>query len=170
MQVFHKLLKAELTIKLSKCHFFVKEIQYFSHVLSNTGIKPLPSRTTAMKLMNLPKNTKQVRGFLGLGGYYHNFIKNFAHIAKLLTALTHHDAKFTWTSSQLTTFNTLKSALLETPILYYLDPPKCYIVYMDASGEACGAHWSQQCDGQELPAAFPLHTFTVTQQKWSTME
>ena len=27
-QAFHKLCNAELTMKLSKCHFFAKEIQY----------------------------------------------------------------------------------------------------------------------------------------------
>ena len=51
-QVSHTLCDAELTMKLSKCHFFAKEIHYLCHVLSNTGIKPLPSKTVAIKLMN----------------------------------------------------------------------------------------------------------------------
>ena len=76
-------------MKLSKCHFFAKEIQYLSHILSNTGIKPLPSKRAAIKLVNPLKTAKQVRAFLGLGGYYHKFIKNFACIAKPLTALTY---------------------------------------------------------------------------------
>ena len=50
-QVFHKFCNAELSMKLSKCHFFVKEIQYLGHVLSTTHIKPLPSKTAATKLM-----------------------------------------------------------------------------------------------------------------------
>ena len=47
---FHKLCDAELTVKLSKCHFFARV-----HVLSSTGIKPLPSKTAAIKLMDPPK-------------------------------------------------------------------------------------------------------------------
>ena len=85
-QVFHKLNDAKLTMKLRMCHFFAKEIQYLGHFLSNTGIKPLSSRTAAIKLMNSPKTTKQVRSFLGLVGYYCMFIKHFACIAKPLTA------------------------------------------------------------------------------------
>ena len=54
-QVFHKICNAELTMKLRKCHFFAKGIQYLGHVLSTTGIKPLPSKMTAIKLMNPPK-------------------------------------------------------------------------------------------------------------------
>ena len=38
-QFFHKLCNAELTMKLSKCHFFVEEIKYLGPVLSTTGIK-----------------------------------------------------------------------------------------------------------------------------------
>ena len=38
-QVFHKFHNAELSMKLSKCHFFAKEIQYLGHVLSTTGYK-----------------------------------------------------------------------------------------------------------------------------------
>ena len=53
--VFHKLSDAELTTKLSKCHFFAKKIQYLGHVLSSTVIKPLPSKRAVIKLMNPPK-------------------------------------------------------------------------------------------------------------------
>ena len=37
--------------------FFAKEIQYLGHILSNTGIKPLPTKTVAIKLMNPPKTS-----------------------------------------------------------------------------------------------------------------
>ena len=100
-----------LSMKLSKDHFFAKEIQYLGHVLSAHGIKPLPSKTAVINLMKPPRNAKQVRAFLGLVGYYCKFIKKFAWIAKLLTALTCHDAKFAWTSGHHTAFNTLKSTL-----------------------------------------------------------
>ena len=73
-QVLHKLCNAGLTMKLSKCHFFAKEIQYLGHILSTTGIKPLPSKMTAIKLMNPPKNPKQVQAFPGLVCYYCSFI------------------------------------------------------------------------------------------------
>ena len=55
-QVFHKLCNAELFMKLSKCHFLTKEIQYLGHFLSTTGIKPLPYKTAAIKLMKPLKN------------------------------------------------------------------------------------------------------------------
>ena len=41
---------------------------------------------------------------------------------------------------------------------------------MDASGDACGAQLSQKYDGTKFLIAFLSHTFTDTQQKWSTTE
>ena len=37
-KVFKKLQLAKLSIKMSKCNFFSKEIQYLGHILSTTGI------------------------------------------------------------------------------------------------------------------------------------
>ena len=56
------------------------------------------------------------------------------------------------------------------PILHYPDPDKKYIVYTNASDDACGAQLSQEHDGIEFPIAFLSHTFTETQRKWTTTE
>ena len=42
-KVFEKLQSAKLSMKMSKCNFFSKEIQYFGYILSATGIQHLPS-------------------------------------------------------------------------------------------------------------------------------
>ena len=69
-----------------------------------------------------------------------------------------------------TAFLHLKEAIIQAPILHYPDPNKKYIVYTDASNDACRAQLSQEHDGTEFPIAFLFHTFTETQRKWSTSE
>ena len=59
-QVFEKLRSTHLSMKLSKCHFFTKEIQYLGHILSTKGIRPLPSKSQAIKNMHSLKTPKQV--------------------------------------------------------------------------------------------------------------
>ena len=86
--VFEKLKSANLSMKKSKCSFFFKEILYLGHILSATGIRPLPAKTHTIQHMQPPMTPKQVRAFLGLVGYYRKFIKAFAKIAKPLTLLT----------------------------------------------------------------------------------
>ena len=58
-------------------------------------------------------------------------------------ALTGHDARFVWTPGHHAAFNTLKSTLIEAPILHYSDPSKHYIVYTDVSDDPYGAQLSQ---------------------------
>ena len=58
--VFKKLKSANLSIKKSKCSFFSKEIQYLGHILSATGIRPLPVKPHAIQNMKSPTTPKQV--------------------------------------------------------------------------------------------------------------
>ena len=120
--------------------------------------------------MHPTKMPRQVHKFLVRVVYYRKFIKNFTKIAKPFTLLTHQQAKFEWTPTHHDTFLTLKESVIQAPILHYPNPKKCYIVYTDASNDACGAQLSQEHDRTEFPIAFLSHTFTDTQQKWSTTE
>ena len=157
-------------MKLSKCHFFSKEIQYLGHILSTKGTHPLPLKAQAIQKMHPPTTPKQVHAFLGLVGYYRKFIKNFAKIAKPLTLLTQQQVKFEWTPAHHKAFLKLKESIIQAPILHYPNPNKRYIVYTDASDDACGAQLSQEHNGSEFPIIFLSRTFSETQRKWSTTE
>ena len=105
-------------MKKSKCSFLSKEIQYLGHILSTTGIRPLPAKVHAIQHMQPPTTPKQVRAFFGLVRYYRKFIKGFAKIAKPLTLLTRQQVKFEWTPGHHTTFLHLKEAIGQAPILH----------------------------------------------------
>ena len=154
--VFEKLKTANLSMNKSKSNFFLKQRQYLGHILSATGIQPLPSKTHAIQHMNPPTTPKQIRAFLGLVGYYRKFIKGFTKIANPLTLLTRQQVKFNWTPEHQEAFIHLKEAIVQAPILHYPNPNKTYIIYTDVF--------------DEFPVAFLSHTFTETQHKWSTME
>ena len=59
-KVFEKLQSARLSMKMSKCNFFSKEIQYLGHILSTTRIQAPPSKTHAIQHMKPPTTPKQV--------------------------------------------------------------------------------------------------------------
>ena len=84
--------------------------------------------------------------------------------------LTRQQVKFDWTPEHQEAFIHLKEAIVQAPILHYPNPNKTYIVYTDASNDACRAQLSQEHHGTEFPVAFLSHTFTETQCKWSTTE
>ena len=77
-----------LKLKLEKCCFFKKHIQYLGHLISADGIQPLPEKLKSITKMPAPRNPKEVKQFLGLVGYYRKFVPRFADISRVLTHLT----------------------------------------------------------------------------------
>ena len=120
--------------------------------------------------MKSPTTPKQIRAFLGLVGCYRKFIRGFAKIAKLPTLLTRQRVKFDWTPEHHEAFLHLKEAIVQAPILHYPNPNKTYVLYTDASDDACIAYLSQEHNGTEFPVAFLSHTFMEIQHKWSITE
>ena len=127
--VFKKLKSANLSMKKSKCSFFSKEIQYLGHILSATGIRPLPSKIHTIQNMKPPTTPKQVRAFLRLVGYYGKFIRGFTKLAKLLTLLTRQQVKLDWTPEHQEAFIHLKEAIVQAPILHYPNPNKTHCIH-----------------------------------------
>ena len=93
-EIFNRLRAAGLKLKLEKCSFFKKQIQYLGHLISADGIQLLPEKLESITKMPTPKNPKEVKKFLGLVGYYRKFVPRFADILRLLTHLTKKDVEF----------------------------------------------------------------------------
>ena len=94
---------------------FAKEILYLGHILSTTGMKPVPSTMEAFESWN-HQETPHKYGLPWYHGIYHRFIKTFAYMAKPSTTLMWHNAKFTWTQVHQAVFKTIKGKLIKAPI------------------------------------------------------
>lgn len=87
-QVFQLLDEHQLKIKLSKCSFACLSLTYLAHDISSEGVRTDGRNITAVQKWPTPTNVKEVRGFLGLAGYYRKFVKDFGIISRPLTDLT----------------------------------------------------------------------------------
>ena len=74
-------------MKMSKCSSFKESIDYLGHVVTSTGVCVDPHKIEAMIKWPLPSSQRQLRGFLGLTGYYRRFIKGYSNITAPLTNL-----------------------------------------------------------------------------------
>ena len=82
--------------KRSKCEFWLKEVSFLGHVVSNGGIAVDPSKVRDVLNWKPPTDVGEIRSFLGLAGYYRRFIEGFSKLAKPMTALLEKNAKFVW--------------------------------------------------------------------------
>ena len=85
-----------------------------------------------------------MKQFLGLIGYYRQFVPRFADVARPLTNLTRLDQPFEWSDKCQTSCELLKEALIKEPILRFPDPNKPYTLYTDASKYAWSCVLTQQ--------------------------
>jgi hypothetical protein len=92
----------------------------------------------------MPTNQKELRGFLGLTGYYRKFIQHYAIICQPLTALLEKGAIFAWSSAAETAFQVLKQALISAPVLALPDFSLPFTVDTDACDIGIGAVLSQK--------------------------
>jgi hypothetical protein len=95
-------------LKQSKCAFGTSEVKYLGHLVGKNGVRVNPKNIEAMQDWPHPKTLKILRGFLGLTGYYHKFVKKYGNIATLLTTLL-KKKYFTWTPTVVQDFQTLIS-------------------------------------------------------------
>nr|KYP57088.1 Retrovirus-related Pol polyprotein from transposon 17.6 [Cajanus cajan] len=89
--VLQLLLQHQLYARISKCTFGLQNVEYLGHSVSGSGVSMEKEKIKAVLEWSVPTNLKQLRGFLGLTGYYRRFIRGYASIAAPLTNLLKKD-------------------------------------------------------------------------------
>lgn len=158
--VLNTLEQHELVAKHSKCAFGVQQIEYLGHLISKEGVATDPSKLKAIQQWPRPKTLKQLRGSLGLTGYYRRFIKNFGNVAKPLTNLLKKDS-WVWTNDVEQAFANLRTAMMSPPVLALPNFNEVFIIETDASNHAIGAVLMQK-GHQWLSLARPYHLGTCS--------
>ncbi|WVZ70451.1 hypothetical protein U9M48_019120 [Paspalum notatum var. saurae] len=94
--VLTRLREHKLYARFSKCAFWLKEVSFLGHILSEKGVAVDPSKVECVLNWKQPETVTEIRSFLGLAGYYRHFIKDFSKTAKPMTSLTKKNAKYSW--------------------------------------------------------------------------
>jgi hypothetical protein len=95
--VLQKLREHQLYAKFRKCDFWLKDVSFLGHIITDGGISVNPAKVSDVLKWEPPRTVKEIRSFLGLAGYYRCFIEGFSKIAKPLTSLLEKDKEFKWT-------------------------------------------------------------------------
>ncbi|XP_060170593.1 uncharacterized protein LOC132601530 [Lycium barbarum] len=114
--------------------FQMPKVEYLGLFISEEGDSTNPKKIAAVANWPMPSNIKQLRGFLGLVGYYRRFIQGYGSICRPLHDLLKKEG-FKWCEEATAAFEKLKLALIYAPVLAIPDYSKPFIVETDASGK-----------------------------------
>lgn len=135
-------------------------------MISKDGVATDPKKIQAVAEWPVPKTLKQLRGFLGLSGYYRRFIHNYAKISAPLTALLKANTSFVWTNNSILAFKLLKDAFISAPVLALPDFTITFVIEMDASGNGIRAVLTQR----NHPLAYISKTLSTQHQALSVYD
>lgn len=171
-----------LKVKLEKCSFFQKEVQYLGHLISQDGVSTDPSKIAAVGDWPHPTNVTELRSFLGFASYYRRFVEGFAKLAAPLHRLAAELAgtkkrkvqsrglRAGWTEGCEESFQKLKACLVSAPTLAFADFSLPFILEVDASHSGLGAVLSQEQGGRVRPVAYASRSLHPAEKNYSSMK
>jgi len=166
-EIIKRLEKNNLYVKLEKCKWKVREVEFLGVVIRPEGIKMEEEKMKDVLDWPRPECVKDVQKFLGLANYYHQFIQGFAFIARPLHDMVKKDQKWEWTEKQEEAFKELKEKFTKELVLVALDLDKKIRVEVDTSDYAMGGVLSMECkDGRWRLVAFLSKSLNETERNY----
>lgn len=151
-----------------KCHFMTNKVEFLGIIVSEEGLQVNPSKTEIIKKWPKPKDSIELRGFLGLASFFRRFIKNFSAVALPRTNLTKSGSGIClWDESCTIAMQKLKEALTSSPTLRRPDFTLPYRCHVDASQFAIGGTLTQIADGSEHVIAYFSRKFNPVQTNYT---
>lgn len=169
-QVLRKLREANLRINQSKCQFLQKKITYLGHVIDEDGIRADPDKIKSITELEIPRNTKEIKRFIGMIGWYRRFIPNCSSLTKPLTKLLQKGIIWNWDEGADQAFNKLKEIITQTPVLAPPDFSLGFILQTDASNEGLGVVLTQKGPDKEYIIAYASRSLSKAERNFHTTE
>ena len=92
-----------------------------------------------------PTTVHEVRQFIGLCGFYQQFVEGFQAVKAPLTAMCKADLEWEWTAVHQASFDKLEQAMINATHPSAIDPRQPYHLYTDAPKDCVGATLAQRC-------------------------
>lgn len=168
--VLDQLKKFNLTLDPKKLQIIKPEIEYLGYKISKNGFSPSDKNIQKINEFPKPKNSKQVKSFLGMTNYFRDLIWNYSEVVQPLINLTKTKSKFTWTEETQDAFTKIQNLILKSPTLHHADYSRQFYLISDASKIAISSILMQKYDDQYVPIEFYSRKLKDTESKYPSFK
>jgi hypothetical protein len=116
-QIFERCRKYGISLNPKKTIFGVEEGKFLGHIISRMGIHIYPERIKAISQLLLPHKKKAMQSFFKQINFVRKFTPDFVEIIKPLQNMIRKDVEFKWDDERKNTFNDIKAAISQAPML-----------------------------------------------------
>jgi len=163
--------KSGLKLATSKCTFGATSCDFLGHTITSDGIQPSKDHTDAITTFPIPTKPRELKSFLGICGYFSNYIPKKGDKVNSLLQLLKKGVKWDWTPACSESFKSLKHTLASRPLLHYANHNKRFYLFTDASFAAVsGALMQQDSNGTLVPVAYCGRSLTEPERKRDILE
>ena len=133
--VLAALQKGGFRVSLPKISLFKSQLKILGVIVSESGVRADPAKTSAIAAIPPPQTKLQMQKFLGATNYHSDFIQDFSgKISPLLKYVTETTPKtFTLNPAEMAAFQEVKDAVTKQVQLHFIDPTRPIFLECDAS-------------------------------------
>ena len=152
----------------------VQSLDFLGYNVSSEGIKPTDKKLEELNSFPCPTNSKNLRSFLGMIGFYRRLVPHFADIVHPLTEcmrLNPNSKSLILSETEKDSFNKIKDTLVNIACLPH--PQNAVTEYQlvtDSSQYAIGAALHQMVDNKPIPIGFYSKKLSKPQQSYSAFD
>jgi hypothetical protein len=170
-KVFLKCRRFSLSLNPMKYLFSMKEGKLLGHIVSAEGVRIDPRRVEAIQTLSLLRYRKEVQPFLGKNDFLRRFVSNFVELVKHITTMLTKGNEVKWATEARNSFDQIKKALNEAPMLISPDYSKDLLIFSFASFDTMTTVLLQNnVEGMEQPISFFSRSLRDAEVRYEIME
>ena len=169
-EVLDRFADHNLKLKPKKCHLFQKSIEFLGRIVDKNGVAIKPAHIKIASEWPVPAKKKDLESFLGFANYHRDHIPQFAHFSEPLYRFItkSKSGKITLSDELLELVESIKTLIVNAPVLTYPSEDHTFILDTDASDTAIGGELLQLIDGVEHVISYGSYILTSEQRKYCT--
>ena len=159
-----------ITLNREKCEFSNSRIEFVGQIVGRNGITASPNKISAIFTMLPPKDSHELRRFMGTVNQLGKFLPNLSDLKEPLRGLFSSKNAWYWGEAQTNGFNHVKDMLTRSPILAFTDAKLTTEVTADSSSYGIGAVIMQHYPERWKPVAYASCTLSSAETRYAQIE